>query len=336
MSLLHATCLNQDRCHQFLNKIMRIIKIALVFILTLTVQTNTSAETWDEPWQKEILQKADFFVLAKVLSNIDSIGTEIEIIKYYGEQKLTGKILINGFSLLNISSSSGNNVHLDFEKDQIIYFLLTIREDGNYAIPTPTSGFAILDADKNVYATYRHSYHQTLVPQDVYEKTYIEIWNYYKNSEFNNENVIDFITEYVDKEPAGFEEDEISIFFLQHVALETAYLLDIKINLDKLKKFIESDNFHSRVSGLQLLSHSNNKETKEYLLDFIKDENNENFDKVIAIWSLNKIGGKEYKDKLFEIAVYQSDEETGFGGNIMDPRVGTNFPSPKTAIEELK
>ena len=315
---------------------MRIIKIALFLILTFTIQTKVLAETWNEPWQKEIIKNADFFVLAKVLSNSDRIGAEIEIIKYFGNQKLTGKILINGFSLLKMTSSSGHGVHLDFEKDQIFYFLLTKKEDGNYAIPTPTSGFAILDEEKNVYATFRHSYHQALISQEIYEKTYNEIWNYYKTSDFNKENILPFINEFIDKEPAGFEDNEISTFFLQHAALETAYLLDISIALDRLKKFVMSDNFHSRVSALQLLSNSNNEETKEYLFAYVKDEQNKNFEKVIAIWSLSKIGGKEYKEKLLKIAENQSDEETGFGGNIMDPRVGTYFPSPKSAIKELK
>ena len=315
---------------------MRIIKIIFFLILTLSFNSKVSAETWNEPWQKEIIKNADYFVLAKVLSNVDSIGTEIEVIKYFGNERLTGKILINGFSLLQMTSSSGHGVHLNFEKDQIFYFLLTKRKDGNYAIPTPTSGFAILDEDKNVVGTYRHSYHQALVTQDIYEKTYTEIWSYFKTSEFNRENILPFLNEYIDKEPSGFEENEISIFFLQHAALETAYLLEIPIALDRLKKFVESGNFHSRVSGLQLLSNLKNNETKEYLLNYVKNEQNENFEKVIAIWSLSKIGGKEYKEKLFEIAENQSDEETGFGGNIMDPRVGTRFPSPKEAIEELR
>jgi hypothetical protein len=315
---------------------MKIIKITIFLILTTTVQTKVLAETWNEPWQKEIIKKADYFVLAKVLSNIDSIGAEIEIIKYFGNQKLTGKILINGFSLLQMTSSSGSGVHFDFEKNQTFYFLLTKREDGNYAIPTPTSGYAILDKDEKVRATYRHSYHQALISRDIYEKTYIEIWNYYKTSEFNKENVLPFINEFIDKEPAGFGENEVSNFFLQHVALETAYLLKIPIALDRIKKFVESDNFHSRVSALRLLSNLNNKKTKEYLFDYIDNEQNENFEKVIAIWSLSKIGGKEYIEKLLSIAENQSDEETGFGGNIMDPRVGTHFPSPKSAIEQLK
>lgn len=315
---------------------MRLFKIVLFLILTLAINSKVSAETWNEPWQKEIIKNAEYFVLAKVLSNVDSIGTEIEIIKYFGNQKLEGRILINGFSLLNMTSSSGHGVHLDFEKDQTLYFLLNKRKDGNYAIPTPTSGFAVLDSDKNVYATYRHSYHQALIPQDIYEKTYSEIWNYYKSGKFEKDKILPFISEYVDKSPAGFEEEEISTFFLQHAAMETAYLLDIQIELDRLKKFIESDNFHSRVSALQLLGNLNTEPTKEYLFDFISNEQNENFEKVIAIWSLNRIGGEVYKKKMLKIVEELSDEDTGFGGNIMDPRVGTHFPSPKGAVEELK
>ena len=80
----------------------------------------------------------------------------------------------------------------------------------------------------------------------------------------------------------------------------------------------------------------NDKITKEFLFEFIQSENNDNFEKVIAIRSLKKIGGEEFKTKLLKIADKLSDEETGFGGNIMDPRVGTSFPSPKQAVEETE
>jgi len=314
---------------------MKLIKILVFLTLTLTTQTNLFAETWNEPWQKEIIQKADYFVLANVLSNIEGIGTKIEIIKSFGTQNISGEILINSFSLLKLSSASGHGVHLDFKKGQTIYFLLTKRDDGNYAIPTPTSGFAVMDADKNVYATYRHSYHQTLVSQELYEKTYTEIWNYYKTSKFDKKNVSQFINENIDKAPASFDEEEISTFFLQHAALETAYLLDFPIELNRLKKFVNCDNFHSRVSALQLLSTSKKNYTKDFLFEYIKDEKNENFEKVIAIWSLTKIGGKEYSEKLISITDLLSDEETGFDSNLMDPRIATHFPSPKSAVEAL-
>jgi hypothetical protein len=314
---------------------MHKFKLLVILILTFGIQTNLKAETWDEPWQKEIIQKAEYFVLANVIE-LDSLGVHLEILKNFGQNKLPNRILINGFSLLNLGSSSGQGVHFDFEKGQNLYFLLTKKEDGNFAIPTPTSGFAVLDEESNVTATYRHSYHQALIPKDIYELTYQAIWNYYQNLEYDKSSVMKFINEQIEKEPAGFAENEISSFFLQHASLETAYLLDVPIKLNRIKKFAQSDNFHSKVSSVQLMSLIDNKETKEFLLEFIQNEDNDNFEKVIAIRSLKKIGGKEYETKLLEIAENLSDEETGFGSNIMDPRVGTRFPSPRQAVNETE
>ncbi|WP_420552311.1 hypothetical protein [Tenacibaculum aiptasiae] len=310
---------------------MKKIKVLLFLIASITCQNTLKAETWDEPWQKEIIKKAEYFILGKVIE-LDSLGVHVEITKNFGTKKLSNKILINGFSLLNLRSASGHGVHFDFEKGQNLYFLLTKREDGNYAIPTPTSGFALLDEEDNVYATYRHSYHQALIPKDIYELTYKAIWNYYRGINYNKEIILKFINEQVSKEPAGFDENEISTFFLQHASLETAYLLEIPIELDRLKKFAKSDNFHSRTSSVQLMSLLDNKETKDFLLEYIQNDVNENFDIVIAIRSLKKIGGKEYKDKLLKIADELSDEGIGFGGNLMDPRIGTSFPSPRAAV----
>ena len=310
-------------------------KLLVILILTLGIQTNLKAETWNEPWQKEIIQKAKYFVLANVIE-LDSLGVHLEIIQNFGHNKLSDRILINGFSLLTLSSSSGQGVHYDFEKGQNLYFLLTKKEDGNFAIPTPTSGFAVLDEEENVYATYRHSYHQALIPKDIYEFTYQAIWNHYHNREYDKSLVMKFINEQIKKEPAGFEENEISTFFLQHASLETAYLLEIPIELSRIEKFAKFDNFHSKISAVQLMSLHDNKETKKYLFTFIKSEDNDNFEKVIAIRSLKKIGGKKYNKKLLKISENLSDEDTGFGGNIMDPRVGTRFPSPREAVKETE
>ncbi|MBW1296293.1 hypothetical protein [Aquimarina litoralis] len=309
------------------------IKILIVIIVSITFQNTLTAETWDEPWQKEIIQKAEYFILGQVVQ-VDSLGVHVQVLQNFGEKGLSNKILINGFSILNLGSSSGQGIRFTFKESQNLYFLLTKRQDGNYAIPTPTSGFALLDKENNVYATYRHSYHQALIPKDIYELTYRAIWNYYKELDYNKNRILKFINEQIDKKPAGFDENEISTFFLQHASLETAYLLDIPIKLDRIKKFAKSNNFHSRVSAVQLMSLLDDKETKEFLFDYILSDANENFDKVIAIRSLKKIGKTVYRAKLMKIMHKLSDEDTGFGGNLMDPRIGTRFPSPREAVTE--
>jgi hypothetical protein len=233
-----------------------------------------------------------------------------------------------------MTSSSGHGVHLDFDDGQTIYFLLTKRADGNFAIPTPTSGYAVLNGE-NVAATYRHSYHQALIPKDIFEMTYTEIWNYYKAGKYNEKTINEFINTQIIKKPAGFEKEEIGDFFLQHVALETAYLLNIELDFEKIEKFILSENFHLRVSALQALSNAKKKKDLDFLLDYIQDAKNGDFEKVIAIWALSRCGKEEYIKKMKSISANLSEEDTGFGGKIMDPRVGTHFPSPKGAVEEL-
>lgn len=314
---------------------MNITKNILLITVIFMSQINIKADTWDEPWQKEIIQNSEYFVLATVIEEDEHEGIKINVIKKFGSQEIGDTILINSLSNLNLLSSSGHGTHLHFPEGQTLYFFLKKDKNGDFSIPTPSSGSALLAPDKNVYATYRHSYHQAVIPQEVYEKTYTEIWDYYKTSNYDKESILEFINEYIEKSPAGFDENEVDTFFLQHAALETAYLLDIQIELEKLEKFLNSDNFHHRVSSLQLLGNSNKENVKKYLYDYVANSKNSTFEQVIAIWALERIGDKKYIDKLISIVDELSEEETGFGGNIMDPRIGTYFPTPRAAVEDI-
>lgn len=303
---------------------------ALIFLFNFK---STHACTWDEPWQKEILEKADHFVLATIQIN-DSTGVHLQIIKNIGKEKLHGLIeLESPFS--HTSSSSGHGSHFNFHEGDTGYFFLRKVDDNLYSIPTPSSAFAKLNSTGKVYATYRHSYHQAVVPQQIFEKTYSQIWSYYKYKTYEKDSILPFINEYIDLPRAGFAESEIDVFFKQHVALETAYLLDITVDLTRIQKFISEENFHSTVSALQLLSHTNTEASKSFLFEYIKEKDNENFQKVIAIWAFAKHANKKEIRKLKRLKSRLSDDEQGFGGNIMDPRVGTRFPSPKRAVDEL-
>jgi hypothetical protein len=307
-----------------------IIITSILFLVT----NQIFATTWDEPWRKEIIQKAEYFVFGKVINSTDSIIT-IQIQKDFGSS-IQGEIKIDDFYLLDLCSrSAGHGPEFHFEEDEEGYFFLKKGKNGNYQLPTPTSGVDRIVEDK-VYSIYRHSYHQAALKRETYEITYNAIWNYYKQKDFDEKEIFKFIYDSVKKEPAGFEENEIETFFEQHAALESAYLLGIDLDFKILKKFIESDNFHLQVSGLRALGIVSSKKTREYLLNYIKNPESQNFNKVIAIWSLWESGSKRDKRKIWKLRKKVSDEEEGFGGNIMDSRVCTYFPSPKRAIIDLK
>lgn len=303
-------------------------------LLSLIISSSSFATTWDEPWQKEIIEKSEYFALGKVVTASDSLVT-IEIKKSLGNN-LSGIITIDNFFLLDLcSSSGGNGAEFIFEKDEEGYLFLKKGENGNYQIPTPTSGFDRIVEGK-VHATYRHTYHQAAIPIDIYELTYKEIWDKFHSDSFDREIILEFVNQNLAKEPAGFEEDEIDLFFRQHTALESAYLLEIKLDFEILKNFALCDNFHSRVSAIRAMYYQDNDEAKTFLFEYLQDKEKDDFTKVIAIWSLWKMNDNEVNKRLWKLRKKLSDEDNGFGGNIMDPRVCTHFPSPQYAIIELK
>ncbi len=305
------------------------------FFLFLLQLVGVKADTWDEPWQKEIIEQSDYFVLGKVIKSSDE-SVKIHVLHNFGYPQLDVNIEIDDFFLLKLTSSSGQPKKFQLKNNEMYYFFLKKNEKGNYSLPTPTSGFAHLDEDQMVSATYSHSYHKAVLPQEIYEFTYTNIWNFYKYDRFDKRQINDFVDYYLSQTPAGFEDDEIEIFNHQYAAMQTAYLLGLSPKLELVEKFVVCENFYSRVSGLQLLSNYTSKGAKNILYEsLLNDELYTNFEKVIAIWSLKKIGDKNYIQRVVELKDQLSNETTGFGGNAMDPRVGTLFPSPMEAAEKI-
>lgn len=326
-------CLKAYAVADNLYRMKHMIKFILLLAATFGFY-STNAETWDEPWQKEIIQQSDLFILGKIVETHDSLIV-VQVVKNFAAPIAKDEIIIDGFFMLNLMSSSGHGVHFPMEQGDMAYLFLHKRENGNYALPTPTSGFAFLNEDDKVKATYRHSYHQALVPKDIYELTYQQIWHYYKAKEFDQKEMMKFVHMQLQGSPAGFDDAEIDQFFLQHVAMETAYLLDMNPDVQLVLKFAASENFHARVSAIRLLGNSHTAESKAFLFSTLARKEYGNFEKVMAIWSLKKIGDEVYISKLKEIKDTLSDEYTGFGGDIMDPRMATFLPSPKRAVEDL-
>lgn len=156
-------------------------KIAITLFLVI-IGVSSYATTWDEPWQKEIIEKSEYFAYGTVLSASDSLVT-VEIVKSFGNIKLPKIITIDNFFMLHLCSmSGGHGPEFNFDKGEKGYFFLKKGENGNFQIPTPTSGFDRI-VDGKVHATYRHTYHQAAVSPEIYEFTYKEIWRKYYGSE---------------------------------------------------------------------------------------------------------------------------------------------------------
>ena len=311
-------------------------RLRLILFLSFTIiSITTFATTWDEPWKDKVIKEADSFILAKIKSFDRDHGVTIEIIKTLAGKDLKGNIEITDFYLLQLKSSSGQGAQFDFTGIKESYFFIKKNEKGNYCIATPTTGFDYVEGGK-VNATYRHSYHQALVPIDIYEKTMSAIFNNYHNQSYDKKFINDYVKEFLSRKPAGIDSSELETFFGQHVALECIYHLRLKGFYQYIIPYLnDTSNLHNQVSAARALIAYNTSGCKQELLKVISDTTRGNFVQVICIWTLTAFNPKELKEKLIKIKETASGEPNGFGGDIMDPRVGTYFPTVKEALEKL-
>lgn len=293
------------------------------------------ATTWDEPWQGDILKEAEYMVLAEVSACEPSSGLTLDIKDAFGS-KLKRSIDVSGFFMLDICSQSGEEPTFNFEVGETCYFLLKKGKKGKFQMPTPTSGYAKL-VDGEVYATYRHSYHQTLVPQEVYELTYREIWNFYRTQTYTPDQIEPFILRMATMVPAELVEEEIEVFFLQHAALETAFHLQVPIDFGLLRGFVESDNFHAQISALRAMQFaflsSGPKQLERFLIATIQETERDPFTQLMAVLTLGRMHHVEGLQALRAIKDTISNEKPEFAGNLMDPRACTHLPTPREAAE---
>jgi len=318
----------------------KIIQIGLLYFL---FNLPFFATTWDEPWQEKVIKESDTFAKIKVISTDEQKGVKAVLIKNLAGEKLTSEIVINNFYFMNLTTL--NHEHLPgfyFKESKDYYVFLKQGDDGNYMLPTPTSGWADMDSI-NVFATYRHSYSKAIVPIDMYENSMTAKFNRVKNLKYDKIYIDNLINTYLNIEPSSPVGSDMSSvaarnFFLQHVALECVYYFGDTTYImyyDKLLKFINFDFYHTQVSAIRALSSINTKESRKSIFEFLKGKG-DNFSKVIAVWSLEKMNATECKNELAEYFKNASTEEVYFDTDIMDPRVGTYFPkSVKNAVQIL-
>ncbi len=308
----------------------------IVFLFVFITTTNIFATTWDEPWAKDVIQQSSYFVLAKVISNDPEKGIKITILKTLGGNALKDTITITNFYALEIcSSSGGHGAEFHTGVTDSCYFFLKQNDKGAFCIATPTTGFDNV-FEGNVRATFRHSYHQALVPVSIYEKTMLAVFNNYHNLAYDKDFVNKFVNENLSKNPAGFDDNSISSFYLQHVTLECVYHLKLQVSENLLVPFLnDKNNFHSQVSAARALNAIETDKSKQELLKAISDSKNRDFVRVMCIWSITDFKPKEFKAQLKKIMKNASKVSDDFGGNIMDPRVCTHIPSLKSALTDL-
>jgi hypothetical protein len=313
------------------------MRLHILLLLVLTaISRFAHATSWDEPWQETVVKKADYLVLARITATDAHTGATATILRSLGGGPLTGPVQINGFYGLQLCSSSpGEAPTFELGGIDSCYFFLQKKPSGEYAIATPTAGFARVKMGQ-VAATYRHSYHQALVPLAVYEATMTAIFQHYHDQEYDVAPVNTMISSALALPPAHLDAAGRSTFFLQHAALETIYHLGLTTHYAAVLPFLrDTTNFHAQVSAARALTATPTPEDKQLLIKVLTCKSSRDLAKVVAIKTLTTYRPAELKPQLAALAQTASDEPNGFGGNIMDPRICTQVPTVKEALTTL-
>jgi hypothetical protein len=317
------------------------LPLTLTLILLLSAFT-TPATTWDEPWHETVVKDADAFIKATVTQTSPKSIT-LNVLKHLAGEKTPDTLTVDRFSLVRLTSITAGDDHelgFNFAKDAECYFFLKkVKADGRdaWAIATPTTGFAAIAKGK-VHATYRHSYHQAVVPEDLYAPSTIAIFQHLHNQKYDEPFVRNLIKTELTQPPRGLTKGDDAgqkTFFRQHVALECFYHVGLPAESPLLEPFLSFDDYHTGISAVRALSRIDTPDSRQRLFDLLITDRSA-FSRVMAAWGLKRLDAREYLPKLRDFAKIAPDKEAGFGGNIMDPRVGTHFPrSVKAACEEL-
>jgi hypothetical protein len=317
-----------------------------VLFLCFAFSALAFGTTWDEPWHKDVVAKADTFGLYEAVSSTGRHAIFKKVQTFAGAAT-EESVEVDGFYGLSLTTTSTFSPGIDddwagtFRNGSRYYLFLKKAPAGNtWKIATPSTGFASIQTNGKVLATYRISLHQATVDPKIYELTQTCIFLRLHGSDKCSAEAYKYIDDQVSVVPptmsGNVPPDQVDRFFTQHAALETAYLAGYPLPLETLSKFLANAYIHIQISGVRALSASNLKDRNQLLMTFVMDQTKNSVARVIAVRMIREVNARDLKDQMMTYLPNASNEETGLGMNIMDPRVGTVFPSSvKEALTQL-
>jgi hypothetical protein len=309
-------------------KALRLFVLALFTSLFYIGQAQ--ATTWDEPWHREVVSVATSFGLYEIeKSGPDSVT--LKLLKHIAGEDTGSLVKVNSFYALRLTSHSGEHgPKFRLPAGKKAYFFLK-RAGGAWAIATPTAGYAALGTDGTVLATFRISVHQAVLDATLYEDLQRCIFMVLHGERSCDSHISAFINMELAKPvegPAGESTGGTREgFFRQHAALETVGFIRHALSDVTLERFLSKPDVHVQISALRALAASSRTDKAERLMRFVEDDKASLTARIMAALMLKEIGAREMKQRLMDYAVNASEEEVGLGIALMDPRVGTNFPS---------
>lgn len=301
----------------------------------LFVSKSAWAHSWNEPWHQYVVKNAVTFVKAKTVK-VSGSEASFALVKNLAGVRVTPTFTVTGLSHQHLNIGAGDTVYLFLAEPEDVENPPDQDAKPNkdagaiFALITPTASVAKVLSD-GVVAVYRHSYHAALVSPELYEWTQRAIFNRSMLEAWDEERVRKYISAELAKPPGPLETHTDSDFFRQHIAMELLVHqagagMASKEVLALLEPYLRDSGFHPQISAARALGAVAGEASTERLLRFIENADREGFAKVMAVWALERRRTKKVQKRLEAYRSQAETDELGFGGGIMDPRIGTYFP----------
>ena len=295
------------------------------------------ATTWNEPWQLQVVSNAKTLALYRVDSLKDDSAT-VTLVKHLAGEQTKKKIRIAA-EVKGIGLGDSHGEELWLEEGESYYLYLSPGPRGTWTLPTPSSGSDPLSADGLVAATYRISMHRAQVPRDIYELTQICIFEVTHARECDRGLIDKFITEVLTQPVTGLNErstpEDFRRFSLQHAALETAAALQAPLPAEVLARFEAEPFFHVQMSVLKYLSRSPIEDRWHRIARVVCNEGQHALSRGYGALLIG-IHDARSEAATLESCTFDKSEGDHALTELMDPRIGTDFPYELSAyVKEL-
>jgi hypothetical protein len=112
-------------------------------IASLLVPTTLYANTWDEPWHKEVVVKADTLGLYHVES-LDGNAAKVTLKKHLAGSPTPEQLDLADYFLFRVTSSSSNEWKPWLKPGADYYLYLKQASPGHWELPTPSAGSDVI------------------------------------------------------------------------------------------------------------------------------------------------------------------------------------------------
>ena len=296
----------------------------------LLAPSFANANTWNEPWHREVVAAADTFGLY----HVDSLTGNVA--KVTLKQRVAGvptpdHMDLDGYFLFTVTSSSSDHWSPWLKPGADYYLYLKQATPGHWQLPTPSAGSDGILPGGDVEATYRISIYKASISQRIYEMTESCIFAALHGAGCERSDVRHFIDEVTSQPVAVISSSassgERQLFFEQHAALETAALAKLPIADDVVARFLDSAFFHVQISALRYVGSSNRPDRYSVISTFVCDPSKTALARIVGVIVLEENDARSEKSALVACRANLKSDDVSLVRGLMDPRVGTRFPN---------